>query len=259
MRSSFSPLVFLMLIAGGLSLSFPLGAQQETGIPAPAPQKWSFKGPFQTFDRAALQRGLQVYQEVCSTCHSLKHLSYRNLSALGYTEKEIKAIAAEHKVNDTNDQGEPVERPAVPADRFVSPYPNDKAARAANNGALPPDLSLMTKARKYGPDYLYALLTGFQQAPKDLKLSPGMHYNLAFPGHQIAMAPPLSDGQVTFADGTPATVQQMAHDVVTFLAWAAEPEMEARKQTGVMVIAFLLVFTAFLYASMKRIWGRVKH
>lgn len=247
-----------------LALAFAVGIGAATSARAaeetpPLPdQNWSFEGVFGTFDRAALQRGLQVYLEVCAACHGLDHLYYRNLSALGYSEDEIKAIAANYEVTDgPNDEGEMFTRPALPSDRFVNPYPNPQAARAANNGALPVDLSMVVKARMGGADYVYALLTGYTDPPEGFQLLDGLHYNPYFSGKQIAMTPPLSDGLVTYADGTEATVPQMARDVVTFLAWAAEPEMEARKSLGIKVILFLLVLAAILYALKRRIWSDV--
>ncbi len=241
-------------LALALAASLPAAAQDEAMPPLPHPG-WSFDGIFGTFDRAALQRGFQIYSEVCSACHSMNLLRYRDLAALGYSDDEIKAIAAQKQVSDTDDQGNAVQRPAQPADAFVSPYPNDKAARAAHNGALPPDLSLIVKAREGGPDYVYGILTGFANAPADFKLQDGMNYNVHFPGHQIAMPQPLADNTVTFADGTQATLPQEAHDVVTFLQWAAEPTMEERKETGTKVMLFLFVMTGLLYAAKRKIWS----
>jgi ubiquinol-cytochrome c reductase cytochrome c1 subunit len=190
-------------------------------------QQWSFDGIFGTYDRASAQRGFQVYKEVCSTCHPVKHLFFRDLADIGYSEDEVKAIASTYQVTNEqpNDQGEMFQRPARPSDPIPGPFPNDLAARAANNGALPPDLSMIVKAREGGPDYIFGLLTGYKDPPAGFNLLPGMYYNEYFPGHQIAMPPPLSDNAVTFADGTSATVPQMAHDVVTFLTWAAEPNL----------------------------------
>ncbi|MGB0934496.1 MAG: cytochrome c1 [Alphaproteobacteria bacterium] len=227
--------------------------------PKPPQQQWSFSGMRGTFDRGELQRGFQVYREVCASCHGINLLSFRNLSALGFSDAEIKAIAAEYEVADgPDDAGEMYDRPAEPHDRFVPPFANEKAARASNNGSLPPDLSLITKARFNGPDYLYALLTGYQDQPEGTEVQEGMYYNIYFPGNQIAMKSPLSDGQVEYSDGTTATVAQMSRDVTAFLAWAAEPEMESRKETGLMVLLYMLIFTAFLFISMNRIWARVK-
>jgi ubiquinol-cytochrome c reductase cytochrome c1 subunit len=242
-------LALLPLFAG------PARAQEET---PPLPhQQWSFEGVLGTYDQAALQRGFQVYQAVCSACHPLKHLSYRDLADLGYTDDQIKGIAAQAQVTDgPNDQGQMFQRPGKPSDPFVGPFPNDQAARAANNGALPPDLSMVVKAREGGPDYVYAILTGFKDAPADFKMQPGMNYNEFFPGHQIAMPPPLTtDGQVPYTDGTKATIPQMAHDVTTFLAWASEPNLNERHRMGAKVILFLIVAAGIFYAAKRRIWA----
>ena len=200
----------------------PAWAQAEA--PTPPPQRWSFDGPFGGFDLAAAQRGFQVYSEVCAACHSLQYLHYRDLAGIGLTAEQIKAIAAAVTVpQGTDDQGNPVDGPATPANQFRSPYPNEKAARAALNGALPPDLSLIVNAREGHADYVYAILTGYADAPAGMQMQDGLYYNKYFAGDQIAMPQPLQDGRVTYADGTPTTVDQMAHDVVTFLAWAANP------------------------------------
>ncbi|MFZ5792222.1 MAG: cytochrome c1 [Pseudomonadota bacterium] len=242
------------LIAPGLSVD-RAHAEEEIELPR---QRWSFEGFFGTFDQAAQQRGFQVYKEVCAACHSLSLVAYRNLEQIGFSEDEVKAIAAQYNVTDgPNDQGEMFERPARPSDHFVPPFPNPQAARAANNGALPPDLSLIVKARKGGADYIYGLLTGFTEPPADMQIAEGMNYNKVFPGHQIAMPPPLSEGAVTYADGTKATVEQMAHDVTTFLAWTAEPELDARKRMGVKTILFLIVLTGMLYAVKRKVWAEV--
>ena len=221
-------------------------------------QSWSFSKLFGTFDRAALQRGLHVFKEVCSTCHSLKRIRYRNLKALGFTEAQIKAIASQYEITDGPDaDGKPFQRKALPSDAFPSPFPNDNAARAANNGAVPPDLSLIIKARKNGADYVYSMLTGYDTPPKDLVITTGQHYNTYFPGNLISMAPPLHNNQITYVDGTKATVDQMAHDVVTFLAWASEPELEQRKQTGTKVMIYLLFMTVLFYLTKRRIWRNI--
>jgi ubiquinol-cytochrome c reductase cytochrome c1 subunit len=226
--------------------------------PEPPHQNWSFEGPLGTFDRAALQRGYQVYKEVCSACHSMNQLYYRNLAALGFNDAEIKALAAEATVTDgPNDQGEMFERPGRPSDHFKAPFPNAKAASAANNGAAPPDLSLIIKALHGGSDFVYALLNGYTDPPAGVKVPDGMNYNVMFPGHMIAMPPPLSEGAVTFADGTAASVPQMAHDVVTFLTWASEPEMEQRKRIGLKVMAYLLLMAGVLFALKRKIWRDV--
>jgi ubiquinol-cytochrome c reductase cytochrome c1 subunit len=221
------------------------------------------------FDRAQLQRGFQVYKEVCSGCHSLKFVSFRDLSALGYSEAEVKAIADQWAVQSPSvnpETGEPATRKNIPADRFPSPYPNEVAARAANNNANPPDLSLMAKARHDGSNYVYSLLTGYREQPEELlkkfpeaKTPEGLHYNPYFANLNIAMPPPLiSDGQVTYADGTKSTVDQNAKDVAAFLTWTAEPKLENRKSTGLAVLIFSLVFTVLAYMSYKNIWASKK-
>ena len=221
-------------------------------------QTWGFDGIFGSFDRLALQRGLQVYQEVCAACHGLKYVAFRNLTDLGFTEDEAKAIASAYEVEDgPNDDGDMFTRPARLSDRFPSPFANEKAARAANNGAYPPDLSLITKARPGGPDYLYGILTGYHEPPADFAVGEGMYYNAVMPGHQIAMPPPLSADQVTYADGTAASVEQMSRDVSEFLHWAAEPNLEVRKNTGLKTMLFLVLLTALAYATKRRIWAAV--
>jgi cytochrome c1 len=223
---------------------------------------WHFSGPFGTYDRAAAQRGYQVYAEVCSACHSLELLAYRNLEDLGLTENQVKSLIKDIQVPDLNDDGQPVERPARLSDRFKKPFPNEAAAAAANNGKAPPDLSVIVKAREGGPDYIYGILTGY--VPHD-KLTPEQikefdvkkddNFNKYFPGHKIGMPPPLADDKVTYADGTKPTLDQEASDVVQFLAWASEPKMEDRKRTGVRVILFLLALAGLLYAVKRQIWS----
>ena len=221
-------------------------------------QEWSFNGMFGTFDRAAAQRGFQVYQEVCAGCHSLRQIDFRHLTGIGYSEEQIKAFAAEAEVTDgPNDEGEMFDRPGIPADPLPKPFPNDQAAAASNNGKVPPDLSLMNKARIGGADYVHGLLTGYTDAPAGVEVPEGGSYNAYFPGHIIAMAAPLTDEGVEYQDGTKATVAQQARDVVTFLAWTAEPEMEARKSMGLKVLLFLIVFTGLLYRVKKVIWKDV--
>jgi len=226
--------------------------------PKPPAQKWSFDGPFGTFDAASRQRGFQVYRDVCSACHGLKQVYYRHLRDIGFSEDEVKAIAAAVEVTDgPNDAGDMFQRPARPSDRFKSPFANENAARAGNNGAYPVDLSLVVKARVGGADYLYALLTGYSDPPAGVKLNEGMHFNKFFPGNQIAMPQPINADQVTYADGTKATVEQMAKDVTTFLAWAAEPELEARKRLGMKVVIFLIVLSALLFAVKRKVWANI--
>jgi ubiquinol-cytochrome c reductase cytochrome c1 subunit len=245
-------------VASALIGSLPAGPALAAGEGVFEAQDWSFSGVFGTFDRGALQRGLQVYQNVCASCHGLEYVAYRNLEQLGYNENEIKALAAEKQVLDgPNDEGEMFERPALPSDRFVSPFANPEAARAANGGAYPPDLSLIVDARGGGADYLHGLLVGYTEPPEGVTLPDGMYYNTAFPGNQIAMPPPLYPDGVTYSDNTPATVAQQARDVATFLAWASEPNLEERKRAGVMTILFLLVFTGLLYATKRKIWADV--
>lgn len=220
---------------------------------------WSFNSPTGTFDQASLQRGFQVYKEVCAACHALNHVRYRNLKALGFTPDQIKALAAEHTIADgPNDQGQMTERPRRPNDFLYDPYPNEQAARAANGGSYPVDLSLITKARNNGPNYVYNLLTNYQNAPKHIALIPGKYYNPHFPGEQIAMPPPLTPGLVAYSDGTPATVEQMAKDVVTFLVWASEPELEARHALGIKATIFLLAWVTLLYFAYRAIWAKLK-
>jgi ubiquinol-cytochrome c reductase cytochrome c1 subunit len=244
-------------------LAAAAGATLLTAGAAGAEESFSFEGPFGTFDRAALQRGFQVYKEVCSNCHAVEQLHYRDLGpsgpggGIGFSEEEVKALAAQVQVPDINDSGDTIQRPGRPADPMVRPFPNDKAARAANNGALPPNLSLITKAREGGEQYIFEVMTGYDKPPPDMKMGDGMNYNKAFPGHQIAMPPPLNENVVTYADGTSSTVKQQAHDVVTFLAWAAEPTLEVRKQTGAKVILFLLIATALFYVVKRKVWADV--
>ncbi len=226
----------------------------------PPKQDWAHDGLFGTFDRASLRRGFQVFNQVCAACHSLRLVAYRNLLDIGFTEAEVKKIAGEKEVQDgPNDEGEMFTRPARPSDKFVKPFPNPQAARASNNGAFPPDLSLIVKARIGGPDYMYALLTGYKEAPENVKMAENMAYNVYFPGHQIAMQSPLSEDGVEYADKTKASVAQMARDVTTFLAWAAEPELEERKRIGIKSILFLIVLTGMLYAVKRKVWKDVKH
>ena len=232
-------------------------AQGHEAVSAPK-QPWSFNGPFGTFDRASMQRGFQVYKEVCSNCHSMKEMYYRNLTAIGLSPEQVAAIAASATVpGGTDDSGQSVERPALPSDHFRSPFANDKAARAANGGALPPDQSLIIKAREDGSDYVYSLLNGYRDAPPDVKVGEGQYYNLYFPGNQLAMPPPLHDGAVSYADGTPATVEQMSRDVVQFLTWTSNPDMEPRKRMGVKVVLFLALMTGLTYAVKKKVWKDV--
>lgn len=254
-------LKLLAALAGLLAVTGPgTGPARAAGEEAKLPEiRFSFDGLFGHFDRASAQRGFQVYKEVCSTCHSMHLLSYRNLGELGLSEAEVRAIAATVQIQDgPNDEGQMFERPGRPSDGFRSPFPNEKAARAANNNAYPPDLSVIVKAREGGADYIHALLTGYEDPPAGVTVMEGMHYNKYFPGHQISMAQPLSsEGQVEYTDGTKPTVEQMVQDVSQFLAWASEPELEQRKALGVKMVLFLTVLGGLAYAVKRRIWSDV--
>jgi len=269
--------VALLALSGLLSTATPARAAEEA--PTPPLLSWSFAGPFGTYNRAQLQRGFQVYKEVCSACHSLSYVAFRNLGqpgALGYSPAQVAALAAEYQIKDgPNDQGEMFERPGRPADHFPAPFPNPEAARAAMGGTAPPDLSVIAKARTFnrgfpwflfdivtqfqeaGPDYIAALLTGYEDPPSGFKLPPGSNYNKYFPGHALGMPPPLSDGQVAYTDGSPQTAAQYAKDVAAFLMWAAEPHLEARKRIGFQVMIFLIALAVLLYFTKQRVWHPV--
>ena len=223
---------------------------------------WSFKGLLGKFDRGSLQRGYQVYTEVCSSCHSMKYLSYRNLAEEGgpeFTEEQAKAIAANFEVIDgPNNDGEMFARPAKLSDKFVMPYENVKAAQAANGGAYPPDMSVLAKARSGGVDYIYSVLLGYENPPSGITLDEGVYYNKYMYGNNIKMSQPLSDGLVEYSDGTVASEEQMAKDVTTFLMWAAEPHLEARHKMGFKAILYLIILTILVYLSMKKIWSRIE-
>jgi cytochrome c1 len=264
-------------------VSFAAAADEGGGHDTPQPprQKWSFAGAFGKYDRAQLQRGFKVYREVCQNCHGMTLLSFRNLAEAGgpgFSTAQAAAVAAEYKIKDgPNDAGDMFERPGRPADRFPSPFPNENAARAANGGAYPPDMSVIAKARTYergfpwfvfdalpftqyqehGPDYIHALMTGYAQAPAGMTMPAGMNYNKFFPGHMIGMPPPLQEGQVTYDDGTKGTIDQYGKDVSAFLAWAAEPHMEARKRIGLQVMGFLILFAGLVYFTKKKVWSSV--
>jgi len=248
----------ILVLALILSTINPASSAEMTD---PIKVNWSFKGLTGKFDRASLQRGFQVYKEVCSSCHSMQYLSYRNLGEPGGPEfsiAEVKAIAASVEVKDGPDsQGEMFERPGRPSDKFVSPYPNVNASMAANGGAYPPDMSVLVKARPGGANYIYSVLMGYEDAPQGFILDEGVYYNKYMSGKKIKMSSPLSDEIVEYTDGTKATVDQMAKDVTTFLSWAAEPELEARHKTGVKVLIYLILLTTLVYLSMKRIWSRI--
>jgi len=225
-----------------------------------AKTNWSFKGIFGTFDRASLQRGYQVYQEVCSGCHSVQHLSYRNLSEKGgpeFSVEEAKAIASQFEVEDgPNSDGEMFTRPGRLSDKFVKPYPNVEASTAANGGAYPPDMSVLAKARAGGADYIYSLLLGYEEAPTGFELDDGVYYNKYMPGNKIKMSAPLSDGLVEYSDSTQATTAQMAKDVTTFLVWAAEPHLEAQHRMGFKAIIYLIILFTLVYMSKQKVWSQ---
>lgn len=260
-------------------------AMASTTHAEPKDVKWGFEGPFGKFDQAQLQRGYKVYREVCSACHSMELMSFRNLGQKGgpfYDPKYknpndnpyVKAIAKDYQINDIDSEtGDVIQRPGTSADRFPNPFPNEPAARASNGGALPPDLSTMAKARELGPRYIYSLLTGYEEPPAGLEVPAGKHYNPYFPGDLsafykgpkvpeggfIGMPPPLAPDKVSFDDGTKSSVEQQAKDVVAFLTWASEPKMEERKSFGIAAIIYLLILSGILYASYKRIWRNVSH
>ena len=225
-------------------------------------QDWSFKSFFGTFDRASLQRGYQVYTEVCASCHSLKYVSYRNLAEKGGPEfsiEQAKAIASNFEVTDgPNNDGEMFTRPAKLSDKFVMPYANDQEAKLSNGGAYPPDMSVLVKARAGGADYIYSVILGYEDPPEEMKLDDGVYYNKYMYGNKIKMPPQLYDDLVTYADGTPATPEQMAKDITTFLAWTAEPKLEERHKFGFRAIIYLVILTILVYFSMKRIWSRIE-
>ena len=219
---------------------------------------WSFKGLTGTFDKSAVQRGFKVYREVCSGCHSMSLLYYRDLIDIGFSDEEVKAIAAEYTVIDgPNEEGEMFERPAKPSDRFVPPFLNEQEARISNNGSYPPDLSVITKAKKHGPDYIFNLLLGYTEPPVDFELGEGMYYNKWKEGHQISMAQPLDEGYVDYDDGTENTLPQLAEDITTFLVWSAEPELEIRKKLGIKVILFFIVLGSIVFIVKNRLWREI--
>ncbi|MBL8588980.1 MAG: cytochrome c1 [Methylobacteriaceae bacterium] len=272
-------LVAAAALAGALFAAAGPAAAATAG-PTPPRQSWSFAGPFGTYDQGQLQRGFRIYREVCAACHSLKLVAFRNLSERGgpgFSEAQVKALAAEYQIEDgPNDSGDMFKRPGRPSDRFPSPFANENQARSANNGAVPPDFSVLAKARTYsrgfplflvdaaiqyqehGVDYIVALLTGYRDPPPaGVTLLPGQYYNDYMPGHVLSMAPPIAAGQIEYTDGTPNTVEQYSRDVAAFMMWAAEPKLEERKKTGLKVMIFLLVLTSLLYYSKKRLWSRV--
>jgi ubiquinol-cytochrome c reductase cytochrome c1 subunit len=246
----------IVALAATLVLSASAAVASGGGGPALKTQNWSFNGPMGTFDRAQVQRGYQVYSEVCAGCHSLKYVRFGNLLDIGFSEDQAKAVAAEFEAEDgPDDDGEMFMRPARLSDALPSPFANDKAARASNNGALPPDLSLMAKARVGGPDYIYSLLMGYTDAPAGHEVAEGMNYNAWFPGTQIAMAPPVSDDGIEYVDGTAGTADQQAKDVSAFLMWAAEPKLEDRHKTGLKTMIFLIILTFLFWLVKRRVWA----
>jgi len=249
----------LLAAAAAFAIAAPaaLNAAEAVHIPA---EKWSFYGVFGSFDKQQVQRGFQVYKEVCSACHSMKYLAFRNLADLGYSEAQLKTLAAEYEVDDVpNEEGEVVKRKARPSDHFPKPFANDQLARMSNGGALPPDLSLMTKARVGGPDYVYHLLMGYETPPAGFEVMPGLNYNAYFPGHQIAMAKPVDTGAVTFADGSPNDLSSIARDVTAFLHWAAEPKLDERHSTGFRVTLYALIFAVVAFFMKRRLWAKLPH
>lgn len=280
--SGLAALGFLAVAGGAAMAQEEHSAAEPTHFPIhkPAELNWSFAGPFGVYDKGQLQRGFKIYREVCSACHSMKLVPFRSLEGLGYSEAQIKAIAAEYTVTDgPNADGEMFERPGIPSDHFPSPFPNVEAAAAANNGAAPPDFSLIAKARgvergfptflfdiftqyaENGPDYIHALLTGYdEEPPAGMEVAEGTYYNPYFiAGKSLAMAKPISDDQVTYDDGAPQTVDQYSRDVSAFLMWAAEPHLEDRKKTGFRVMVFLLLFAAMVYLTKRKVWADVAH
>ena len=253
-------LVILSAITAVLFIS--ASPYEEVEIPQ---QHWSFQGFFGKFDQPQVRRGFEVYRQVCSACHSMNLMSYRNLTQIGFTDDQVKDIAASVQITDgPNDAGDMFDRPGKPSDHFKAPFANEQAARAANNGALPPDMSLLARSRAgkgffnyAGADYIHAILMGYVPAPAGFKLQDGMNYNKYFRGHQIAMPQPLADGAVTFADGSPNDLDHEARDVAAFLSWVGEPNMEARKLTGLKAMLFLVVFTLLFYAAKRKIWAKI--
>ncbi|MBB3607240.1 cytochrome c1 [Rhizobium sp. BK602] len=284
MKKLVAGLLSLALI-GGLTTAVAIAAETKHAAESETPhyplkepreEHWTFSGPFGYYDKAQLQRGLKVYTEVCSACHSMKLVAFRTLEDLGYSEAQIKTFAANYEVQDgPNSQGEMFTRKALPSDHFPSPFPNDEAAAASNNGAVPPDMSLLAKAREVergfpqfifdiftqyqegGPDYIHSLLTGYEEPPAGFQVPQGSHYNPYFDAAAtFAMPKPLSDGQVTYDDGTPQTVDQYSRDVSAFLMWASEPHLEDRKHLGFMVIVFLLIFSTLIYLTKRSVYAK---
>ena len=257
MKLNFKSIVLILFITF-ISDSHVISAEKQKLLT----QDWSFKSFFGKFDRASLQRGYQVYSEVCSSCHSMKYLSYRNLAESGgpeFSEAQAKAIASNFEVIDgPNSEGEMFTRQAKLSDKFAMPYANVEEAKLSNGGAYPPDMSVLVKARAGGADYIYSVLLGYEDPPEGMILDDGVYYNKYMYGNKIKMPPQLYDDLVTYIDGTPVTPEQMAKDVTTFMMWAAEPHLEARHKTGFRVIVYLIILSILVYFSMKKIWSRVE-
>ena len=268
--------IIALTLAGALGAAAAPAIAQEHDAPAPPKLKWSFAGPFGKYDEAQLQRGFKIYKEVCAACHSLQLLAFRNLAdpgGPGFSEAQAAAVAADYKIKDFDDKGEAVERGGRLADNFPSPFANELAAKAANGGVAPPDLSTLAKARTYergfpwfvfdaitqyqeqGPDYIAALLKGYEEPPRGFQLPSGGYYNRYFPGHTIAMPLPLQANQVTYDDGTAQTMDQYSRDISAFLMWAAEPHLVARKRMGFQVMIFLIVLAGLMYFTKKKVWS----
>jgi cytochrome c1 len=266
----------LAFASAAVALAPPAMAE---GQDTPPKLKWSFAGPFGRYDEAQLQRGFKIYKEVCSNCHSIQMLAFRNLADAGgpgFSDAQVAAIASEFRVKDIDDQGNSIERSGRPADTFPPPFANELAAKAANGGTAPPDMSTLAKARTYqrgfpwflfdmvtqyqeqGPDYIAALIKGYEAAPKGFTVPEGGHYNKYFPGHNIAMPPPLQAGQVSYDDGSPQTMEQYSRDIAAFLMWAAEPKLVQRKRIGFQVMIFLIVLSGLLYFTKKKVWREAK-
>ena len=252
-------LIISLAILLSLSIQLKINSAEKVEL---MKTDWTFKGLLGKFDRASLQRGYQVYTEVCAACHSMKYISYRNLMEKGgpeFSEVQVKAIAASFEVTDgPNADGEMFSRPARLSDKFPMPYPNEKAAQAANGGAYPPDMSVLAKARKGGVDYLYSVLLGYEDPPAGVTLDEGVYYNKFMYGNKIKMPKVLEDDLIEYSDGTPVTEEQMAKDVVTFLMWSAEPHLETRHKMGFRAIIYLIILTVLVYFSMKKIWSRIE-
>ena len=247
---------FFFIIFSFFFLITNLFAEEEMSLKK---QNWSFEGIFGRYDNSTLQRGLQIYQEVCSACHGMKRLRFRELRDLGFTDDQIKQYAKTFEILDgPNELGEMFIRPGEPSDTFVSPYKNKEEAKVSFGGSYPPDLSLLTKAIKNGPDYIYSLLTGYEDPPKEFKLTDGLYYNPYYDGKVIAMPPPLYDNAIEYIDGTNASLDQLSYDIVHFLNWAAEPKLQQRKSLGLKVLLFLIILTLLLYVTMKEIWSRIE-